>query len=61
MKQVYREYLLRIKDFVNLRSCCVMVHLDQSNVCKFIAGQDNAVSIDGLQRLINFIQNKFVA
>lgn len=61
MKQVYREYLLRIKDFVNLSACCVMVHLDQSNVNKFIRGQDNAVSVESLQRLTNFIQTKFVA
>ena len=57
MKQVYRNYLLRIRPYVNLTAICKALGLDQSNVTKFLRGDDSMVSEESLQKLCSFIKN----
>ena len=57
MKQVYRNYLLRIRPYINLTAICKALGIDQSNVTKFLRGEDSYISEENLEKLCSFIKN----
>ena len=57
MKQVYREYLLRISDVVNFSGICRASGVNYDNFRKFLCGQDKYLSIEKLRVICETIKN----
>ena len=57
MKQVYREYLLRISDVVNFAGICRLAGVNYDNFRKFICGNDRYLSIEKLRIICETIKN----
>jgi len=57
MKQVYREYLLRVSDVVNFAGICRLAGVNYDNFRKFICGNDRYLSIDKLRIICETIKN----
>ena len=57
MKQVYREYLLRISDVVNFAGICRIAGVNYDNFRKFICGNDRYLSIEKLRIICETIKN----
>ena len=57
MKQVYREYLLRVSDVINFAGICRLTDVNYANFRKFLCGHDNYLSIEKLQIICEAIKN----
>jgi len=57
MKQVYREYLLRVSDVVNFAGICRLAGVNYDNFRKFICGNDRYLSIEKLRIICETIKN----
>ena len=57
MKQVYRDYLLRVSDYVNFAGICRACSVNYDNFRKFICGNDRYLSIEKLRVICEFIKN----
>ena len=57
MKQVYRDYLLRISDVVNFAGICRACGVNYCNFKKFLCGNDRYLSIEKLQIICETIKN----
>ena len=57
-KTEYRDWLLSIKDYVNLKAICEQVGVNHSNLQRFVvSGVDSVISLRKLQSLNEFISN----
>jgi hypothetical protein len=57
MKQVYREYLLRVSDVVSFAGICRLAGVNYDNFRKFMCGNDRYLSIDKLRIICETIKN----
>ena len=57
MKQVYREYLLRVSDVINFAGLCRRCGVNYVNFKKFLGGNDSYLSIEKLVLLCNTIRD----
>ena len=57
MKQVYREYLLRVSDVINFAGICRAADVNYANFRKFLCGHDKYLSIEKLQIICETIKN----
>ena len=57
MKQVYRDYLLRISDVVNFAGICRLTGVNYDNFRKFMCGNDRYLSIEKLHVICETIKN----
>lgn len=57
MKQVYRSYLLRIRDVINFAGICRKCGVNYVNFRKFMAGEDRYLSVEKLELICNTIKS----
>lgn len=57
MKQVYREYLLRVSDVVNFAGICRLAGVNYDNFRKFMCGNDRYLSIEKLRIICEAIKS----
>lgn len=57
MKQVYRDYLLRIADVINFAGVCRACSVNYTNFKKFMCGNDRYLSIEKLEVICEYIKN----
>lgn len=57
MKQMYRNYLLRISDVINFAGVCRACGVNYANFRKFMCGHDDYLSIDKLAIICTYIKN----
>ena len=54
-KDSYREYILKVKPFINISAICKASNVSRQSMHLFLNGIDYALSIEALQRFYSFV------
>lgn len=58
LKDVYRQEILRLEPYIKVQNICEQVGIAKSNMSYFLKhGRDERVSIEKLQKFLDFVKN----
>lgn len=55
MKEYYRDYILRVKPYLNLSAVCKACKVNRESLYMFLNGLDYALSEESLRRFVDFV------